>query len=199
MKNEKYAPFDFRHIAKSLIKFFKMSQETALYYVGCWVRLYEQTFTPPNQSLPRKTSESNSLSTELLMSGRPYHTEIQLYRSLESLRHTFVGVEVNRYDEPVIQQINKLVHEIRDAFFAKHRIEIDDPETVYSICREHLVPDSSEPMQIMYDDHMEEILRKHARAFYGDCYEGEYGPKEVDTKAHSRSNSCRRCHVCPQR
>lgn len=194
MKNEKYAPSDFRHLAKSLIKFFKMSQESALYYVSCWFRLHVQTLTPPNSNL-----SPVSISSELLMSGRPYHTEIQLYRSLESLRQTFVGAEVNRYDEPVIQQINKLVHEIRDAFFAKHRIEIDDPETVYSICREHLVPDSSEPMQIMYDDHMEEILRKHARAFYGDCYEGEYGPKEVDTKAHSRSNLCQYCHVCPQR
>lgn len=194
MKNEKYAPSDFRHLAKSLIKFFKMSQETALYYVSCWFRLHVQTLTPSNSN-----SSPVSISSELLMSGRPYHTEIQLYRSLESLRQTFVGVEVNRYDEPVIQQINKLVHEIRDAFFAKHRIEIDDPETVYSICREHLVPDSSEPMQIMYDDHMEDILRKHAHAFYGDCYEGEYGPMEVDTKAHSRSNSCQHCHVCPQR
>lgn len=194
MKNEKYAPSDFRHLAKSLIKFFKMSQETALYYVSCWFRLHVQTLTTSNSN-----SSPVSISSELLMSGRPYHTEIQLYRSLESLRQTFVGVEVNRYDEPVIQQINKLVHEIRDAFFAKHRLEIDDPETVYSICREHLVPESSEPMQIMYDDHMEEILRKHARAFYGDCYEGEYGPKEVDTKAHSRSNSCQHCHVCPQR
>jgi DNA repair protein RadC len=194
MKNEKYAPSDFRHLAKSLIKFFKMSQESALYYVSCWFRLHVQTLTPPNSNL-----SPVSISSELLMSGRPYHTEIQLYRSLESLRQTFVGAEVNRYDEPVIQQINKLVHEIRDAFFAKHRIEIDDPETVYSICREHLVPDSSEPMQIMYDDHMEEILRKHAHAFYGDCYEGEYGPTEVDTKAHIRSNSCQHCHVCPQR
>lgn len=194
MKNEKYAPSDFRYLAKSLIKFFKMSQETALYYVSCWFRLHVQTLTPPNSTL-----SPVSISAELLLSGRPYHTEIQLYRSLESLRQTFVGVEVNRYDEPVIQQINKLVHEIRDAFFAKHRLEIDDPETVYSICQEHLVPDSSEPMQIMYDDHMEEILRKHARAFYGDCYEGEYGPKEVDTKAHIRSNSCQHCHVCPQR
>lgn len=194
MKNEKYAPSDFRHLAKSLIKFFKMSQETALYYVSCWFRLHVQTLTPPNSNL-----SPVSISSELLMSGRPYHSEIQLYRSLESLRQIFVGAEANRYDEPVIQQINKLVHEIRDAFFAKHRIEIDDPETVYSICREHLVPDSSEPMQIMYDDHMEEILRKHARAFYGDCYEGEYGPKEVDTKAHSRSNSCQHCHMYSQR
>ena len=199
MKNEKYAPSDFRHLAKSLIKFFKMSQETALYFVSCWFRLHEQTFTPPNPTVSHKVFDSVGLSSELLMSGRPYHTEIQLYRSLESLRQIFVGAEVNRYDEPVIQQINKLVHEIRDAFFAKYRLEIDDPETVYSICREHLVPDSSEPMQIMYDDHMEEILRKHARAFYGDCYESEYGPKEVDTKAHSRSNSCQYCHVCPQR
>ena len=199
MKNEKYTLSDFRHLSRSLIKFFKMSQETALYYVSCWFRLYEQTITPSKPSVPHKALDSVGLSSDLLMSGRPYHTEIQLYRSLESLRQTFVGVEMNRYDEPVIQQINKLVHEIRDAFFAKHRLEIDDPETVYSMCREHLVPDSSEPMQIMYDDHMEEILRKHARAFYGDCYEGEYGPKEVDTKAHSRSNSCQHCHVCPQR
>lgn len=108
MKNEKYAPSDFRHLAKSLIKFFKMSHETALYYVSCWVRLYEQTFTPPNPSLPSKISESNSIYSELLLSGRPYHTEIQLYRSLESLRQTFVGVEVNRYEEPVIQQIKSL-------------------------------------------------------------------------------------------
>lgn len=148
MKNEKYSLSDFRHLTKSLIKFFKMSQETALYYVSCWFRLHEQTLTPPNSTLP-----TVNISSELLMSGRPYHTEIQLYRSLESLRQTFVGAEVNRYDEPLIQQINKLVHEIRDAFFAKYRLEIDDPETVYSICREHLVPDSSEPMQIMYRLH----------------------------------------------
>ena len=47
MKNEKYALSDFRHLTKSLIKFFKMSQETALYYVSCWFRLHVQTLTPP--------------------------------------------------------------------------------------------------------------------------------------------------------
>ncbi|MEA4890788.1 MAG: hypothetical protein VB070_15125 [Clostridiaceae bacterium] len=199
MKNEKYELSDFRHLARSLIKFFKMSQETALYYVSCWFRLYEQRIAPTNSLVPQKVFEAGDVSSELMLSGRPYHTEIQLYRSLESLRQSFIGVEVNRYDEPVIQQINKLVHEIRDTFFAKHRIEIDDPETVYSTCRDHLVPESSEPMQILYDDHMEEILRKHARAFYGDCYENEYGAKDVDTKAHIRSTSCQHCHICPQR
>lgn len=198
MKNERYELSDFRHLTRSLSKFFKMSQETALYYVTCWFRLYEQSLTPINSSVTHKVSGPETISKDLLLSGRPYHTEVQLYRSLQDLRQCFIGVEVNRYDEPVIQQINKLIHETRDTFFAKHRFEIDDPETVYSICCDHLVPESNEPMEILYDDHMEEFLRKHARAFYGDCYEDENERLDVDTKAHFRSASCQHCHICQQ-
>lgn len=77
--------------------------------------------------------------------GYPYHTEVQLYKSLEYLFRNIDDSALTGQQKEAVQQLTCIIENLGYRFQKAHGVEIDSDSTVYGKCIYGLVTGEFEP------------------------------------------------------
>jgi len=83
---------------------------------------------------------------------RPYRTEVQLYKSLESLKNNINFDVLIGHQREAVQKMNCIMSNLEFNFYKVFDMEIDCWLTVYRECRNHLIPYEDEPSVCMFNE-----------------------------------------------
>ena len=136
----------YRHMYRSLLRFFPLTQEEALtllyaLYIG-------NLDTCHHERTPLQVTE---LTTEGFCSltviyARPYHTEVQMYRSMHALLHSIRYEAAIQDTRLAIRHFRALVGTLENRFERIYDCEITDPRTTYALCWSRLTVRREEPL-----------------------------------------------------
>lgn len=76
---------------------------------------------------------------------RPYHTEIQFYKSMLALYRAIDFDAITESQREARRKLRCILTDINSRFWNTYGLDIDDPETVYEKCAYSLIPFDWEP------------------------------------------------------
>ena len=83
---------------------------------------------------------------------RPYRTEVQLYKALESLESNIIRAAITEEQREALAMLQCIMCNLEYRFFKSFGVEIFDDITVYDECVSDLVPNEDEPSVCMLQD-----------------------------------------------
>jgi hypothetical protein len=92
--------------------------------------------------------------------ARPYYTEVQLYKALNSLDENIIRAALTEEQRETVAQLNCIMTDLQDRFFKAYGIEIFAMSTVFGECRDGLVPSEDEPSVCLFADLLSTIRIK---------------------------------------
>ena len=140
------------HLYRSLLRFSKLGVDDARQLVY-WLNTanldsYHQLY--PDIALAEMTPFY--FNQRLDGGERPYRTEIQLYKALETLNRGIRYDAIISQQREAVQQMKCIMSNLAFNFYKAFGKEIDSPITVYRQCRNHLIPHEDEPSVCLYED-----------------------------------------------
>lgn len=87
---------------------------------------------------------------------RPYHTEIQFYKSMLALYNNIDYNPITESQRDARRKLRCIIGNVSSRFSKYYGIDIDDPETVFSICAYSLIPSDWEPDCRFMDEYEEQ-------------------------------------------
>jgi len=84
--------------------------------------------------------------------GRPYRTEVQLFRASEAVLAGLHFAALNKTQLMAVVQLSCMMDDTELRFYKAFDMEIDDPRTVYRECVMRLVPREDEPAVCLMRD-----------------------------------------------
>jgi hypothetical protein len=93
----------------------------------------------------KEVSEAEFCERITRADARPYRTEIQLYRAMESLLCKIDVSKVKIICVKAVMEMIFIMEDIELSFCGAFDMEIDDGRTVYNLCAKSLVPRADEP------------------------------------------------------
>jgi len=149
-----YIPFaGYRHMYRSLIRFCGMdgSDASALLYPLYIGNVDSCVYTGvPLTELELSRDGFCSLTEPY---ARPYHTELQMYRSMIGLLRNIRKEATIEETRAAVRQFNRLIAALQDRFEAVYECEITDPKTRYNECWGRLTVRRSEPLTIFRSEY----------------------------------------------
>jgi len=140
------------HLYRSLLRFSKMSVNDAKELVYWLNTANIDSYSKAYPDLVLFQSSPLVFCKRLDGNERPYRTEVQLYKALETLwRNIDIDVLMSEQRE-AIQQMKCVMSNLEFDFYKVFDMEIDSPITVYGQCRKHLIPFEDEPSVCMFDE-----------------------------------------------
>ena len=136
----------YRHMYRSLLRFFSMGKSDALallypLYIGnldsCQ---YEKV---PLNMIELTTDGFHSLAVPF---ARPYHTEVQLFRSMIGLLRNIRYEATIQDTRNAMKQFRTMIDSLEFRFENTYDCAITDPKTTFSECWTRLIVRDSEPM-----------------------------------------------------
>jgi hypothetical protein len=136
----------YRHMYRSLLRFFPINDLRALellyrLYIGnldscqyAGIPLIMMELTPDG---------FYSLTTPLV---RPYHTEVQLYRSMNGLLRNIHHEATIQDTRSAVRQFHTMIESLERRFENTYGCSITDPKTTYDECWNRLTIRNSEPL-----------------------------------------------------
>ena len=138
----------YRHMYRSLLRFFGMSKPDAL---GLLYPLYIGNLdTCQYEDIPITITELTPDGFYSLTGpyARPYHTEIQLYRSMNGLLHNIEREATIQSTRNAIKQFRGMADDLERRFENTYECDITDPKTTYRDCWNRLIVRDKEPLNI---------------------------------------------------
>ena len=133
-----FTPMGYIRFARSLVRFCGMERDEALTLTNRFARLNFDLF---RAAAPEdRQGEIRGLSLEMWHEALPYHTEIQLYRSVQTLYAMAISNHIEPESAPIVQELEQLMHNINDRFFLCYSCFIESELTTYVFCEDTLEP-----------------------------------------------------------
>lgn len=153
MKPTLFTDSSYSRLYYSLIRFTDMKRGKAICLVRHWASAnhlsYCNVCPGSNSSIP----DLDSFSRTEFFSPRPYFTEVQLYKSLQSL---YKSIDQSILDGDLLESVlvlRCLISDIAYRFWHSYGMEIESEDTVYSLCNDSLDPYSIwEPTTCLWND-----------------------------------------------
>lgn len=148
-----YVPIEgYRHMYRSLMRYFSLDRMDAaelLYplYVGNIDTCAYFSVPVPEVELSRDAFYSLAEPY-----ARPYHTELQLYRSMNTLLRSIHREASIQETRAAVRCFEMMVSALMDRFERVYDCEITDPRTRYDECWGRLTVRKSEPLTIFKCD-----------------------------------------------
>lgn len=143
-----FTPAGYSRFSHSLSRFCGMNRSEALTFVNLCARANFDAFraAPPD----RRIGEMRGLSSfSLWNDGSPYHTEVQLYKSVQALLAN-IGDETDVQREVAVK-LRALCGNLNDHCWNSYGLDIEDERTVYALCGDTLEP-ADEPACVLLED-----------------------------------------------
>lgn len=145
----------YRHMYRSLMRFFSLDRLEAaslLYplYIGNLDTCQYNKVKPPEMELTREGFYS--LSEPF---ARPYHTELQMYRSMNSLLHNIQREATIQETRRAVRIFTNMINTLENRFESVYDCGITDPKTRYDECWGRLTVRPSEPLTVLKREHTE--------------------------------------------
>ena len=142
----------YAHLYRSLLRFEKMNINEAKELVYCLNTANLDTYGNAYPDVSLFPSSPVTFCQKLSGNERPYRTEVQLYKSLETLKSNInFDLLISRQREAV-QKMTCIMSNLEFNFYKVFDTEIDSPITVYPQCRNHLIPYENEPSVCMFNE-----------------------------------------------
>ncbi len=148
-----YIPIEgYRHMYRSLMRYFNLDRQAAaslLYpmYVG-----NIDTCTYHEVPIPEIELSRDAFYSLAEPYARPYHTELQMCRSMLSLQRNVQQVATIQETRTATRQLDLLINTLMNRFERVYECEITDPRTRYDECWSRLTVRKSEPLTIFKCD-----------------------------------------------
>ena len=148
-----YIPIEgYRHMYRSLMRYFYLDRQdaaTLLYplYMG-----NIDTCTYYGVQIPEIELSRDAFYSLAEPYARPYHTELQMCRSLLSLQHSIQQEAAIQETRTATQRLDLLINTLMNRFERVYDCEITDPRTRYDECWGRLTVRKSEPRTIFKCD-----------------------------------------------
>lgn len=138
----------YRHMYRSLLRFYPNNEPETLsllyrLYIGnidsclyTGVPLIMMELTPDGFC---------SLTTPFV---RPYHTEVQLYRSMNGLLNNIRREATIEDTRGAVRQFRRMIESLESRFECTYGCAITDPKTTYDACWNRLTVRDSEPLTV---------------------------------------------------
>ena len=150
-----YIPIEgYRHMYRSLMRYFSLSRMDA---AGLLYPLYLgniDSYTYLGVSVPEVELAREAFYSLAEPYARPYHTELQMCRSMLSLQRNIRREAIIRESSAAVQQLNLLIDTLMNRFERVYDCEITDPRTRYDECWGRLTVRKSEPLTIFKCDRL---------------------------------------------
>ena len=140
----------YAHLYRSFLRFTRMepSEAKVMTYF-----LHTANFDTYKQEHPKAKvfpACPAAFTTILGIYARPYHTEMQFIRALETLDESIDYDHCTEFQQEYIIKMRTIIGDMSFAFSNAYDIEYDDPRTVYSHCVDDLIPSDDEPGVCLY-------------------------------------------------
>lgn len=134
----------YAHLYRSLLRFIGMeARETKrLLYLLNTANLDSYRYRYPDRYVME--SDPGLFAKHLDSAVRPYHTEVQLYKSLHCLRQNIDMGYIVEEQRQAVRQLMCIMRNLEYRFHKCFGIDIDDKQTIYAECAYDLIPDEDE-------------------------------------------------------
>lgn len=142
-----FTPAGFSRFAHSLSRFCGMNRTEALTFTNLCARANFDAFraAPPDE----REGKIEGLSFSLFDTGNPYMTEVQLYRSVQTL---LLNMEcITDEQREAAAHLRALCNDLNEHCWNSYGLDIEDERTVYALCEGTLEP-SAEPACVLLED-----------------------------------------------
>lgn len=138
----------YRHMYRSLLRFYPIGKLDALsllytLYIG---NLDSCQYEDVSLTMMELTTDGFCSLTEPF--ARPYHTEVQLYRSMNSLLRNIRYEATIQDTRDAVKQFRTMIDSLECRFENTYECAITHPKTTYNECWNRLVVRESEPMTV---------------------------------------------------
>lgn len=140
------------HLFRSLLRFSRLSVGDAAGLVHMLNTANLDSYRDAYPGIPVYENGPLHFSKCLFGAGRPYRTEVQLYKSLEALKRNINYDALTSMQREAVQQMQCVAANLKFDFYKVFGLEIDSPLTVYRQCRNHLIPHEDEPSVCLFKD-----------------------------------------------
>lgn len=140
-----FTPAGFSRFAHSLSRFLGMKCTEAMVLTNQCARA---NFDAVRASSPKNSNVIQGIS--LWDIGKPYHTEIQLYKSIQALLEN-MAISDEKSVQDTTAHLRAIMNDLNDRFWNSYGIDIEDELTVYAQCESTLEP-ASEPFVCLLED-----------------------------------------------
>jgi len=140
------------HLYRSLLRFGKLGIDEAQELVYWLNTANLDSYRSVHPDITLYESTPFYFCKHLESKERPYRTEVQLYKALETLNRNIVYDAITSQQREAVQQMNCIMGNLEFDFYKAFGLEIESPLTVYRHCRNHLIPYEDEPSVCLYQD-----------------------------------------------
>ena len=142
----------YAHLYRSLLRFGKMNINEAKEFIYCLNTANIDTYNNTYPDVLLFQSSPVKFCERLSGNERPYRTEVQLYKSLETLKNNIDFDVLINIQREAVQNMNRIMSNLEFNFYKVFDTEIDSAVTVYGQCRKHLIPYEDEPSVCMFNE-----------------------------------------------
>lgn len=142
-----FTPKGFIRFALSLPRFCGMNRTEALVLANQCARANYDTFraAPPNDRM----GKPEGISLPFFDAENPYQTEVQLYKSIQTLLENIGGVSDDQRE--TVSHLRALCNDLNEHCWNSYGLDIEDERTVYALCETTLEP-TAEPACVLLED-----------------------------------------------
>jgi len=139
----------FRHMLRSMLRF------TGLLDIEIYNMLYSlylaniDSVIYANGRADIIELSPSGFSSFLDVYARPYHTEVQMYKSMEGLTGNINRKAIIEDGKTALTKLNHVMTELEDRFEMAYGFPITDPRTTYQECWYRLTVRKTEPMTVL--------------------------------------------------
>lgn len=143
-----FTPAGFSRFTLSLSRFCHMNRMEALVLTNLCARANFDAFraAAPGE---RRGEIRGITSFSLWIDGKPYQTEVQLYKAIQTLLCNMEGGE-NAATEAA-SHLRALLNDLNEHCWNSYGLDIEDVRTVYTLCKPTLEPET-EPACVLLED-----------------------------------------------
>lgn len=143
-----FTPAGFSRFTLSLCRFCGMKRTEALVLTNLCARSNFDAFRTAAPS-ERRGEIRGLASFSLWNEGKPYQTEVQFYKAIQTLLINMKGGE--NADTEAAAKLRSLLNELNEHCWDSYGLDMEDELTVYALCEPTLEPDT-EPACVLLEN-----------------------------------------------
>lgn len=133
-----FTPMGYIRFTRSLVRFCGMPHYEALSFLNQCARANFDAYRAADPD--NRTGSVHGIDMDKWAEGKPYYTEVQLYKSMQVLFLNIGGANDVAILPETASHLRALMNDLRERFLHSYGMEIDDERTVYTLCEDTLEP-----------------------------------------------------------
>ncbi|MFZ5973984.1 MAG: hypothetical protein ACOYU3_01065 [Bacillota bacterium] len=140
-----YSLLAYAYLYHSLVELYGMTWTDAAYltYMINTANIDSCQANAPNRII--RESDPFAFVFAIRSNGRAYRTEIQFYKAIQALLRSIDYNCLTPCQKKAVRYLKGIARGIDFHFYSDYGVDIDSNETVYPLCRFHLIPHEREP------------------------------------------------------